>query len=1515
MIDATHHRPWLPLLLLALLWSGQIRGDTVPLVTFGPQATPAKGDDDFVETVQLRVPRDIQGPLHVRILDPDVGGMMDEPNGPWNTHTRFALFGGGGAKLADASFAESPELDGRWHTLARISPDQGELEGDDFVFRLVVTGLEGDDGNLYELAISRSPDTNSPVPGAVWLNERPTLSVPPGQDRHAEARFQIPPGTRSLSIRVFDLDRARIWLERPFAEPRALTDSGDGQWSEERIPLDPASEPLAAAILIQGGRKLLNDLVLAAADQDGRPLAIELPVRLEPRSVPPRPLFSHEWSGCRSLALDASASEGVDDDLVAYHWDFGDGSSGQGTRVEHEYAEPGTYRVVLTVVDDSGRPVDRARLERPLKINRLPDAVPGPGRTVSPGERLDFNAEGSRDLDGRLTAYRWDFGDGQGAEGARVSHAYTDPGRYSVRLRVEDDGPGPCVGAESAVAVWVNAPPVAQAGPDRVVAVGEAVRLDASASQDSDGRIERYVWDLGDGREATGARVETAYRQPGRYGVTLEVADDAAVANSLAQDQLLVWVNDPPIADAGPEQWVTASKVQFDGRGSRDPDGRIQDWSWDFGDGAQGQGPTPTHVYAAPGTYQVTLTVTDDSGTSSASARDGTRVRVNARPVADAGPDRLVAPGETIVLDGADSFDPDGAVVGYRWDLGDGTSATGQRVTHAYANPGRYNLGLQVWDDSGHPNAFGAADAVIRVNASPVAVAGPDRRVAPGETVELDAGASHDPDGHALTYRWFLSDRAEPLVGERVSARFDTPGVVTATLEVTDDSGAGNAQALDRLTIRVNHPPTALPDGPLHQCDGPVRLTAEGARDPDGDPLTHAWDVGDGGAPVQGQRVTHRFAGPGRYPVTLRVDDGTGLDNASHAASIEVWIDHPPVAIAEAPDLVCAGDRVLFNGTRSHDPDGGALLHLWEFGDGSTAQGPSPVKSYTRGGDYSVTLSVMDDSGLDCGVGKDRLAVRVVAAPVADAGEDQAVCAGSPVTFDGSASSDFDGVVNSFLWDFGDGEHASGPRPTHIYAEPGEYRARLTVSGDRVGDCDNQHSDEVLVRVLGAPRVAIAAPAEAAVASEIPFTIVPLAGATDGLEPGLSARWDFGDGRSAQGIAVTHAYSQPGRHTVTLNLESPGGGDCRRVLREHSVRVNAPPRAVAGGDREVAVGDRLVLDGSASMDPDGVIQHYHWSFGDGEQADGVQVAHRYAQPGIYDVELTVTDDTQLANNQHRDRLKVKVNAPPSPVPTWSPAVACPGETVAFDGGGSLDRDGRITRWGWRFGDGAEGEGARVRHAYTEPGRYAVTLSVADDSTSSNSTAHITRTIWVNQSPRAAIGTLPKGCPGQPLRFDASRSLDPDGELVGHRWSFGDAGEGEGVVQEHVYATAGRYPVRLLVQDDSGSACGTGEAVTEAVVNSAPKARIEASSRLMHADGAHEAILFDASASSDADGDPLVYLWDFGDGHQGRGPKVAHAFSRPGRYQVRLRVQDDSGTACADGSEEIQIQVDHRQASP
>jgi large repetitive protein len=1208
------------------------------------------------------------------------------------------------------------------------------------------------------------------------------------------------------------------------------------------------------------------------------------------------------------VAFDGGRSLDGERPIARYLWEFGDGELGEGQNASHAFATPGRYIATLRVEDDTAPPCNFSIDQQTVQVNAAPVAVAGDDRRVSVGEEIVLEGGRSYDVDGEVVEYSWDLGDGATVAGASGRYAYAVPGTYRVALTVRDNsGVANGVGEEG-FEVVVNAPPIAEAGSDRQVAIGEVTNFDAAASTDPDGALVQYRWDFGDGATGDGQVVQYAYRSSGIYPVTLTVRDNSGTDTRTDSDQLTVVVNEPPVAEAGEDQLVTSSEVRFDGTGSTDADGEIASYEWDFGDGGSGTGATPVHVYQKPGRYLVQLTVTDDSGTVRSSASDGLQVTVNAAPIADAGPDLVGAPGQELSFAAAGSLDPDGDVAQYLWQFKEDASATGPRVSYAFDQPGVYHVRLAVRDDTNQDKAVDYDEAKVVINAPPLARPGHDVLAAPGEAVTFDAVSSFDPDGAIVTYRWDFSDQPEPTFGQQVTRAYPTPGVYTAQLTVTDDSNAINAVDQDEIEIRINHAPVAEAGGDIVVGQSTITFDGSGSADADGDPLTYVWDFGDGSPATAGERVSHTYAEGGIYPVVLTVDDGTGLSNASDRASLTATINRAPVADAGGNKGVCAGDVVVFDGSASSDPDGGLLRYRWDFGDGTSAELVNPTKNYDVGAVYPVTLTVQDESGFANDSHTDRIVVQVDESPIAEAGPDQEVCAGTEVHFDGAASRDFDGVVNRFQWDFGDGAVGGGDKPVHVYQLPGNHRVVLSIEGDQAGQCSNTDTDEVRVRVVEAPAARIAGPSSIAVGAPGTFDASTSSGATGQI---VSWRWDFGDGSFAEGPVVEHTYEKPGAYVARLTIETDAtAAACNLAEVKHQVVANAQPVSEAGSDRLVGVNQEVLFDGSASRDPDGSIAAWFWDFGDGLSAQGVNARHRFREPGRYEVHLTVLDDTDLPNNASTDNLIVEVNAPPEPV-IDTPAVACVEDAVRFDATGSRDPNGPLEHFTWNFGDGASAEGPDVEHRYPAPGRFQVALVADDGRNLNNSQQEAIHALHINQPPRAMAGPDRVVCPGEPVMFDGAASNDGDGALTRFRWDFGDGASADGAQVTHVFETPGVYETQLAVTDDSGARCGTASDVARVWVN-APPVAAAGGDRDGFVGGAYDQLLFDASASTDADGEPLSFLWDLGDGVTRSGAKVQYAYTEPGEYAVRLGVADGTGLVCGQTWDEIKVSVRRRE---
>jgi PKD repeat protein len=199
----------------------------------------------------------------------------------------------------------------------------------------------------------------------------------------------------------------------------------------------------------------------------------------------------------------------------------------------------------------------------------------------------------------------------------------------------------------------------------------------------------------------------------GSHRITVFAKDTSGNIGSSKEISFTV-VNLPPLAsftDSGTTV-PTGTIIEFDASSSNDPDGSISFFAWNFGDGDSDSGILVDHSYIDDGVYNVTLTVTDNEGTSSVKSVPETIT--NRPPVAD-----FIDSGETVYTDeivrfnASASYDPDGIIVGFFWDFGDCTLATGATVDHCFEHNGTYTVTLTVIDDDGISASKNTTKSVI----------------------------------------------------------------------------------------------------------------------------------------------------------------------------------------------------------------------------------------------------------------------------------------------------------------------------------------------------------------------------------------------------------------------------------------------------------------------------------------------------------------------------------------------------------------------------------------------------------------------------------------------------------------------------------------------------------------------------------------------------------------------------------------------------------------------------------
>ncbi len=503
-------------------------------------------------------------------------------------------------------------------------------------------------------------------------------------------------------------------------------------------------------------------------------------------------------------------------DVLTYFWNFGDGSTATVIAPTHAYKDKGNnngrFDVSLQVTKRDRRSnaesVDNyTTVVTIAKVELSADFTMDPSSGSAP-LTVQFDAGNSEAPGAQITNYDWDFdanNDFKDGEGKNISHEFTQVGTYKVTLRVTDDsGQYKIVTKEIDVTGPNTATPVIDIPTkDGKYYAGVQYTFLGEKSTSPNGSIQKYEWDFGDGSPKANTRTANhTYKKGGTFEVILKVTDETGVTGELSQKIKVEIAESAPIAvittvpapAKSEDDFIVGTvpfEVAFDATKSEDPDNNIVDYKWDF-DGDEtidDTGEKVTYAYKESGTYNATLTVVDAENNESKTSRV---VKVQAQPLqarVTATPFDGVVP-LTVTFDATSSSYPNGKIVSYEWDFGDGSAKRIDvgKVTYKYTKIGTFNATVTAISSD---NMRSTAQTPISVR--PVALTAcfeTSLETGPAPlAIEFDPRCS--TGGPIAKYSWDFGDQETSKTRKPVHT-FLTPGSYTVTLEVADSQNVIN---------------------------------------------------------------------------------------------------------------------------------------------------------------------------------------------------------------------------------------------------------------------------------------------------------------------------------------------------------------------------------------------------------------------------------------------------------------------------------------------------------------------------------------------------------------------------------------------------------------------------------------------------------------------------------------------------------------------------------------------------
>ena len=1017
------------------------------------------------------------------------------------------------------------------------------------------------------------------------------------------------------------------------------------------------------------------------------------------------------------------------------------------------------------------------------------------------------------------------------------------------------------------------------------IALFDVTVLDGIAFTDNFSQFSlEYEWDFGDGFTSTSYEPFHEYAEDGFYTITLVGSNDCTDDTYSVE----IEVATPPVAafTMSNGEGCVSWDVEFTSTSSNNTD----EWEWSFpgGNPSVSTDPDVTVTYNDPGVYDVTLTVSNETGTDTYTVVDA--IIVQDLPISDF---------SYVINEGEVSFtNLSSDAYSYLWEFGDGSSSTSTNPVYTYLAGGTFTVSLTSTNDCG--DTVSSQDIIIILEPEALFTYSSTEGCAT-HTVQYT-----DMSSQADTYFWEF-EGGIPATSTEINPLVDytEAGVFDVSLTVTNGFGDNVYELTDLVSID-DVPETEFS---ASADEGTVTFTNETTN-----ANTYLWIFGDSNSSTE-ENPVHTYDEPGSYTVTLVATNDCG--DSQYISQIVAAI--PPIAgFASSSTEGCAVHTVTFT-----DESSNADSYLWVFDGGipATSTEASPIVDYQVEGIYTVTLTVTNPYGTDELVLEDQVIINDVPTAefsyTADEGN---------IDFSNESTN-----ADSYLWDFGDGNTSTMTSPSHTYDSAGAYSVTLTATNE----CGtSEHTDEVIAAI-----VPIAGFSNTASDGCITHTVEFTSTSSDGE----SYLWEFEGGTPSTSTEENPVidYTTTGTFDVSITVTNAYGSD--EITLEDLIVVEDLPNTDFDYVTEIYTTTFTnVTEGGSNPT---------WDFGDGNTSTEDNPIHTYDTEGTYFVTLTTENNcgqsvqTEPVTISDTPSIFISANVTESCLPNatftfsdesinseeilWefpggNPSTSTdPNPTVTYDAVGtydviviatnssgseeltfedyvtvndepnaqfSVENDGleiNITNsseygnsYDWDFGDSSTSSEFEPNHTYDEEGLYTVTLEVTNQCGTSITDFEVNNYTL----PSASITqNKEEACINENVRYFSNASDN----AISFSWSLEGATPSTSTLRNPLvqYESGGTYSVTLVVSNPAGETTYTFDNTVE--IYDEPISLFTQT---------NDALTTTFSNQSE---NGTTYLWDFGDGMTSTDVNPEHIYTEEGIYTVSLSTTNICGTETTD----------------
>ena len=805
-------------------------------------------------------------------------------------------------------------------------------------------------------------------------------------------------------------------------------------------------------------------------------------------------------------------------------------------------------------------------------------------------------------------------------------------------------------------------------------------------------------------------------------------------------------------------------------------------------------------------------------------------------------------------------------------------------------------------------------------NTAPVANAGVTQNISVGSLVTLDGSGSRDANNESLTYLWQMT--SVPLgslaaLSSTTSAKptftADIAGTYTVSLVVNDGKASSASSQVSVFSSVNNSAPVANAGTNQSVTVGSaVTLDGTGSTDANRDPLTYKWSLSS--VPTGSSATLSSAISPnpkftadiaGSYTAILMVNDGKADSLSSTVIVTASAANSAPVANAGLAQSVKLRDIVTLDGTTSSDANNDFLTYKWTLitkPSGSSAllsasTSSKPTFTADVAGTFVASL-IVNDGKVDSVAAATTVTVATANAdPIANAGVNQNVTVNSIVTLDGSNSSDANRDPLTYRWAMmssptgftGTLVNSTSAKPTFTATLAGTYVISLIVNDGRI--------DSTTVATTVTASAANVRPVASAVTNQSvvlgPVTLDGTA-SSDANGDALNFRWSMVSKPTLSKAELLLATSSKPSFTADISgvyvfslIVNDGKLDSETiVVSVTAAALNVAPVARIGANQNVALDPitltKLVtLDGSTSSDDNGDTLTYSWTLvSRPDNSSAALTGESTAKPtfiadksGVY-VAALIVNDKKLDSKVATTTVTATVgNSRPTAVPGTLQSVVL-GE-VTLDGSASNDPNGDTLSYTWVLFGKPVGSSAKLDNAnLVKPkftadmvGTYAASLVVCDPGAlCSDITTTSVVVAAANVAPVANAGTYQNVVTNSQVTLDGTGSLDSNGDTIYYTWAL--VSQPASLINKVTLSSetapkptftppvSGTYVFSLKVSDKKLDSELQYVTITAGAANLAPVAN--AGLAIITTKG--NQVTLDGSASSDANGDTLLWRW-------------------------------------------------------